>query len=390
MSQATSESATTHRLASDGHVRLTDPIAWVAAELLGTAALGGDDPLSAPALAMLAAGGLGFGSYRADDGRWWVSGRPHWHDDLALLRAVAPSLRPDLALERALRNGDVLAAEERPRLCWIAARTIEALGLPEADASAMPVVLLHAFSDIAAVRVLGRTIRLHRDRLIAALRPDAGDGCATFVANPPPAPRQFVEGLRAVLERCANQWALSRAPSDGPAGWLDAARHLGAIAEQASDPAAGADALLALLRAAGLERGDGALHRGLFADGLLEASRLLQDHAVKDRALAFATHAGAVSAFRVGLLPVGPEAATLWDAEDALALAIVRGGHPDRVFLARERVREARDAARAHLVGLGVEAIAARLEDAAIGLLGLLREERKLVQSLAETVGGGA
>ncbi len=58
--------------------------------------------------------------------------------------------------------------------------------------------------------------------------------------------------------------------------------------------------------------------------------------------------------------------------------------------MARERVAEARAAAHAQLVASGAVALAARLEEAALGLLGLLRAERALIEALAASVREGA
>ncbi len=263
--------------------------------LLQAAGLQG--PNGAPiteALALVLAGGVGFGSVAAPSGspvRWFVSGRHNWHGDLAYLREAITRVGLSVfwfehdhptVLARALANW--LEAPDACVLAWVDAAELPWHGLSPAWQGLAPrVVVLRGADAQRGVRVedLGGAARLlpHSDLAAARQAITKHHGRIARLTEERPAvdvPRALVSGLRASAQGlCQGHGDVQGLPALRV--WAERLAQGDGFLVPFPLPTDILPALLDLHRA--IRSGDGLL-RECFADGVAEAAALLRHDAL--------------------------------------------------------------------------------------------------------------
>ncbi len=383
-------------------VRNTDPALWALAWLLGTERFcrvdGGEVDTSrlgeAIGLAQIFGGGIGFTTSRAADSSidpspppFALLGRAFADNDAAFVNAalaVVDAFASDTgssnaanAIDSLLDTRTIALADARglPRLAINndtaqgARRLVVELGGDDKDADVQ--------SAVALVADLGY-------RVVAA-RSALADGRRWTRSLP--SESQLIAALPVAIAQGLRHWA-SDDGRRGPTAFLGFCRALlfadepGGMLADSSAPVPDVVVVSALWRGARSEAGDGAFARGSYADGLLSASRLLDDRDLLQAATTLRHHGTAWARWAKTLLPTSQQFSPLRDADAALSAALSDGSDGDVLFLARA----AYDDALAELSrddGLGRAGWVAHLASVGEGLLSQLRAERALCDRLS-------
>ncbi len=382
-----------------------DPATRGIAALLNAAGASGPEGADvSEALAFVIAGGAGFGAIAAPAGspvRWFVSGRHAWHGDLPYVLEATTRAGLDIARfeHESPEVGGVILSQwvQAPDPCvlaWVDAASLPWHGRPAAEVGLWPrVVLVRGFDaggllvdDLSgqlramspeAFHAAQAALPQHRSRLIRL----TDDAWRTHAAWQEALPQAITAGIAAGVGHLRT--------GHGHVAGLPALRWwAGALIDLAPFRArfvSPPDVLLALLDLHRVIRGQVGLMRGLFADGLGEASALLRDEQLRDLRDDHADLARRWSALADRCLPHDAQL----DALQRLAVEVDRGvtRHVDPATQAERRARLAEQrgelclswhpdpvALDAHLVSLGqgLLALAGREEEAAAELHGWL------------------
>ena len=331
-----------------------DAATWGIRALLEDAGLRGPD--GAPpseALALVLAGGVGFGSVAAPPGspvRWFVGGRHAWHADLAYITEACASIGFEIAQFESedasvstLILDQWLSVDAPCVLAWVDAAMLPWHALPSSWRGLSPRVVIlrgktpdgvlvedvraetHVLSTadlIAARAVLPR----HRGRLIRLTDEtqfvDMGGAIKRGV-------EACVMGLRKGHRDLSGHEALR--------AWAGYLVRADAFQERFSTPVDVMDALLDLHRRI---EGQGALLRALFADGIGEASALLRDPVLREQRIVWAPIARDWSALAGRCLPSEPQLEALQHLGVQLDRAVAAGMPAEQLADKRARYEE--------------------------------------------------